>query len=56
MAGKIPFTGIVDTVARVISEHDVSRAGVTTLEDVLAVDAWARRRARELNSEGETAS
>jgi 1-deoxy-D-xylulose 5-phosphate reductoisomerase len=56
MAGKIPFTGIVDTVARVISEHDASRAGVTTLEDVLAVDAWARRRARELNSEGETAS
>jgi 1-deoxy-D-xylulose-5-phosphate reductoisomerase len=56
MAGKIPFTGIVDTVARVISEHDGSRAGVTTLEDVLAVDAWARRRARELNSEGETAS
>ena len=56
MAGKIPFTGIVDTVARVISEHDASRVGVTTLEDVLAVDAWARRRARELNSEGETAS
>ncbi len=56
MAGKIPFTGIVDTVARVISEHDGSGVGVTTLEDVLAVDAWARRRARELNSEGETAS
>ena len=56
MAGKIPFTGIVDTVARVISEHDASRFGVTTLDDVLAVDAWARRRARELNSEGEAAS
>jgi 1-deoxy-D-xylulose-5-phosphate reductoisomerase len=55
MAGKIPFTGIVDTVARVISEHDASRGGATTLEDVLAVDVWARRRARELNSEGETA-
>jgi 1-deoxy-D-xylulose-5-phosphate reductoisomerase len=54
MAGKIPFTGIVDTVARVVSEHD---APVTagTLDDVLAVDAWARARARELNSEGETA-
>jgi 1-deoxy-D-xylulose-5-phosphate reductoisomerase len=55
MAGKILFTGIVDTVARVISEHDASRGGATTLEDVLAVDAWARLRARELNSEGETA-
>ena len=54
MAGKIPFTGIVDTVAQVLSEHDTP---VTTgsLEDVLATDAWARARARELNSEGETA-
>jgi 1-deoxy-D-xylulose-5-phosphate reductoisomerase len=55
LAGKIAFTGIVDTVARVISEHDVSRRDVATLDDVLAIDAWARRRARELNSEGETA-
>jgi 1-deoxy-D-xylulose-5-phosphate reductoisomerase len=55
LAGKIPFTGIVDTVARVISEHDASGGNAATLDDVLAVDAWARRRARELNSEGETA-
>ena len=55
MAGKIPFTGIVDTVSRVISEHDASRGGAATLEDVLAVDRWARSRARELNNEGETA-
>ena len=56
MAGKIPFTGIVDAVSRVISEHDTSGGSATlTLEDVLAVDTWARRRARELNSEGETA-
>ena len=50
MAGKIPFTGIVDTVSRVISEHDTSRGGAATLEDVLAVDRWARSRARELNN------
>ena len=50
MAGKIPFTGIVDTVSRVISEHDASRGGAATLEDVLAVDRWARARARELNN------
>jgi 1-deoxy-D-xylulose-5-phosphate reductoisomerase len=55
LAGKMPFTGIVDTVARVLSEHDVSPGGAATLDDVLAVDAWARRRARELNSEGERA-
>jgi 1-deoxy-D-xylulose-5-phosphate reductoisomerase len=55
LAGKIPFTGIVDTVARVISEHNVSPGDAATLEDVLAIDGWARRRARELNSEGERA-
>jgi 1-deoxy-D-xylulose 5-phosphate reductoisomerase len=48
LAGSISFTRIVDTVARVLSEHDTSRAGATTLEDVLEVDAWARTRAREL--------
>jgi 1-deoxy-D-xylulose-5-phosphate reductoisomerase len=55
MAGKIPFTGIVDTVARVMSEQDASRGAAGSLADVLATDAWARARARELNSEGETA-
>jgi 1-deoxy-D-xylulose-5-phosphate reductoisomerase len=55
LAGKIPFTGIVDTVARVISEHNVSPGGAETLDDVLEIDGWARRRARELNSEGERA-
>jgi 1-deoxy-D-xylulose-5-phosphate reductoisomerase len=55
MAGKIPFTGIVDTVARVMSEDDAPQGVAGSLGDVLAVDAWARTRARELNSEGETA-
>ena len=49
LAGRISFTRIVDTVARIVSEHDTSGAGESTLEDVLAVDAWARARARELN-------
>jgi len=49
LEGSISFSRIVDTVARIVSEHDTSPAGVTTLEDVLAVDAWARARARELN-------
>jgi 1-deoxy-D-xylulose-5-phosphate reductoisomerase len=48
LAGSISFTAIVDTVARVVSEHDTSRTGAATIEDVLAVDAWARVRAREL--------
>jgi 1-deoxy-D-xylulose-5-phosphate reductoisomerase len=53
LAGRISFPRIVDTVARVVSEHDTSRAGVTTVDDVLAVDAWARTRARELTGSAE---
>jgi len=48
-AGRLPFTAIVDTIARVLGEHDVpSKGEETTLDDVLAADAWARARAREL--------
>jgi 1-deoxy-D-xylulose-5-phosphate reductoisomerase len=49
LAGRISFPRIVDTVARVVSEHDTTRTEVTTVEGVLEVDAWARTRARELN-------
>jgi 1-deoxy-D-xylulose 5-phosphate reductoisomerase len=49
LAGRISFPRIVDTVARVLSEGGTTRTGVTTVEDVLGVDAWARARARELN-------
>ena len=54
LAGRIGFPRIVDTVARIVSEHDAARAAVTSVADVLAVDGWARRRARELNSLGRT--
>jgi 1-deoxy-D-xylulose-5-phosphate reductoisomerase len=49
LAGRISFTRIVDTVARIVSEHDGARSPVTSVADVLAVDDWARRRARELS-------
>jgi 1-deoxy-D-xylulose-5-phosphate reductoisomerase len=49
-AGRIAFPRIVDTVAQIVSEHDAARTAVTTVADVLAVDDWARRRARELNA------
>jgi 1-deoxy-D-xylulose-5-phosphate reductoisomerase len=48
LAGALSFTGIVDTVMRVISEHDSSGLGRVGLEDVLEADRWARARAREL--------
>jgi 1-deoxy-D-xylulose-5-phosphate reductoisomerase len=41
--GRLPFLGIVDTIAHVLSCHDVgSTAENLTLDDVLAADAWAR--------------
>jgi 1-deoxy-D-xylulose-5-phosphate reductoisomerase len=48
LAGQIPFAGIVDTVARVVSEHQYAAGGAVELADVLEADGWARDRAREL--------
>jgi 1-deoxy-D-xylulose-5-phosphate reductoisomerase len=50
-AGRLPFLGIVDTIARVVDEHDTggTRSSLT-LDDVLAADRWARARARELTA------
>ncbi|MFI7278234.1 1-deoxy-D-xylulose-5-phosphate reductoisomerase [Streptomyces sp. NPDC049879] len=49
LAGLLPFTGIVDTVAAVVEERDTVPSGTSlTLPDVLEAETWARRRAREL--------
>ena len=46
-AGKLPFLDIVDTVAEVLAgAPDLAEPG--TVEDVLAAESWARRRAHEL--------
>lgn len=46
LAGRVPFPAIVDTVARVVAEHDI----VTDpdLAAVLDAESWARARAGEL--------
>lgn len=44
--GRLPFLGIVDTIARVVAEHTPSPAD--SVEEILAADAWARARAAEL--------
>ncbi|WP_205718635.1 1-deoxy-D-xylulose-5-phosphate reductoisomerase [Actinomadura sp. WMMA1423] len=49
-AERLPFLGIVDTVARVMEEHGSGTTGGLTFDDVLAADAWARTRARELTA------
>jgi 1-deoxy-D-xylulose-5-phosphate reductoisomerase len=49
LAGELPFPAIVDTVARVLDEHE--RQGVRndpSLADVLDAETWARARAREM--------
>ncbi len=49
LAGALPFTGIVDTVAQVVTEHDAATStSVPSLEDILGAERWARARAREL--------
>jgi len=48
LTGQLAFTGIVDIVAQVVSEHDGRAAQATGLADVLTADRWARQRAREL--------
>jgi 1-deoxy-D-xylulose-5-phosphate reductoisomerase len=47
VAGNVAFVSIVDTVARVMDEAP-DLPGPGTVEDVLAAEAWARGRAREL--------
>jgi 1-deoxy-D-xylulose-5-phosphate reductoisomerase len=48
LRGRLPFNGIVDTVARTVEEHGAPDGGALTLEGVLEAEAWARARAREL--------
>ncbi len=46
---------MVDTVAQVVDELDDTARNVASIDDVLAAEAWARTRARELTSGGQTA-
>jgi 1-deoxy-D-xylulose-5-phosphate reductoisomerase len=46
--GRLPFTGIVDTLARVLDEHEVGNVG--SLPDVLDAERWARDRAAVLTA------
>ncbi|MET7641739.1 1-deoxy-D-xylulose-5-phosphate reductoisomerase [Streptomyces sp. NPDC005438] len=48
LSGRLPFNGIVDTVAAVVDEHGSPSGTELTLEDVLAAETWARARTREL--------
>ena len=46
LAGKMRFTEIVPTIARVVAAHHVSSTQTAlTVDDVMAADAWARSQA-----------
>jgi 1-deoxy-D-xylulose-5-phosphate reductoisomerase len=52
LAGRLAFTGIVDTVAAVVAEHAgrPHASDSATLDAVLEADRWARARAEELTA------
>jgi 1-deoxy-D-xylulose-5-phosphate reductoisomerase len=50
LAGRLDFAAIVDTVARVVDEHDLRER--PTLVEVLETETWSRARASELTSKG----
>src|SRR3954447_8056860 len=49
IAGRLPFLGIVDTIAAVVAEISDTEA-TPTVDDVLAAESWARQRAQDLLS------
>ncbi|WP_211290746.1 1-deoxy-D-xylulose-5-phosphate reductoisomerase [Kineococcus xinjiangensis] len=49
LSGALSFCGIVDTVTRVVAEHDPAGAP-RDVGEVLALEGWARRRTRELTA------
>jgi 1-deoxy-D-xylulose-5-phosphate reductoisomerase len=46
LAGRLAFPGILDTVERVLAEHEVRKQ--PRLADVLDAEDWARRRAKQI--------
>ncbi|MFJ3580662.1 1-deoxy-D-xylulose-5-phosphate reductoisomerase [Streptomyces sp. NPDC090127] len=57
LAGRLPFTGIMDTVTAVVTEHGIPDRGTSlTVSDVLEAETWARARARELAAQAAKAT
>ena len=46
LAGELPFVSIVDIVRRVLDRHAGSVSAITSVEEALAWDSWARNEAR----------
>jgi 1-deoxy-D-xylulose-5-phosphate reductoisomerase len=48
LGGRLPFLGIVDTVAAVVADRPRDDDASLTVEGVIEAETWARRRAAEL--------
>ena len=49
LAAELPFTSIVDIVSRVIDKHAGKVSPITSLDDALHWDQWARNEARGID-------
>ncbi|HYK02438.1 MAG TPA: 1-deoxy-D-xylulose-5-phosphate reductoisomerase [Thermoanaerobaculia bacterium] len=49
LAGELPFVGIVDIVRRVLDRHAGHVSAISSVEDALSWDAWARNEARGID-------
>jgi 1-deoxy-D-xylulose-5-phosphate reductoisomerase len=49
LAGELPFISIVDIVRRVLERHAGSVSAISSVEDALAWDSWARNEARGID-------
>jgi 1-deoxy-D-xylulose-5-phosphate reductoisomerase len=49
LGGELPFTAIVDIVKRVLDRHSADVSAISSVEDALHWDAWARNEARGID-------
>jgi 1-deoxy-D-xylulose-5-phosphate reductoisomerase len=49
LAGELPFTGIVEIVSRVLDRHASEARSISSVEDALQWDGWARNEARGID-------
>jgi 1-deoxy-D-xylulose-5-phosphate reductoisomerase len=49
LAGELPFVGIVDIVRRVLDRHAGKVSAISSVEEALSWDAWARNEARGID-------
>ena len=49
LAGELSFTSIVEIVGRVVEKHAAEVSAITSVEEALQWDGWARNEARGID-------